>query len=56
VKESDRARAEAILREYLQEALRHPDYWALLTQWLEAGGFEDLLDEAPDGSNAGTSL
>jgi hypothetical protein len=56
VKESDRARAEAILRDYLQEALRHPDYWALLTQWLKAGGFEDLLDEAPDGSNAGTSL
>ena len=53
VKESDRARAEAILREYLQGALRHPDHWEPLTGWLRAGGFEHLLDELPDGSNPG---
>ncbi|HEX6952153.1 MAG TPA: DUF4304 domain-containing protein [Gaiellaceae bacterium] len=47
VKGEDRERAEAILRDYMQEPFRNPGHWEPLSRWLKAGGFEHLLDEPP---------
>jgi hypothetical protein len=47
LKGEDRERAEAILREYMQEPFRNPGHWEPLSRWLQAGGFEHLLDEPP---------
>jgi hypothetical protein len=56
LKESDRARAEAILREYMQQPFRNPGHWEPLTRWLQAEGFQHLLDEpSHDSSRRGSS-
>ena len=47
VKGEDRERAEAILRDYMQEPFLNPGHWEPLSRWLQAGGFEHLFDEPP---------
>ena len=47
VKGEDRERAEAILREYMQQPFRNPGHWEPLSRWLQAGEFEHLLDDPP---------